>query len=78
MPNAFEKIQFTDGDQTRAIQVAIDEATPRGKSPQRPIRIPKDPWYPAVDRGKRQGYTIGEVTTNLLARYAAGELEVEK
>lgn len=46
------------------------------KSPQRPVRIPDRPWYPAVARAKEQGMTIGQVTTALLERYVAGELEV--
>lgn len=56
-------------------QPLSDYTKPRGKSPQRPIRIPDDPFYRAVARAKDQGRPIGHVVTDLLRRYADGDLD---
>jgi hypothetical protein len=49
---------------------------PRGKSAQRRIRIPPDPYFPALKRATEEGHEMGHVVTALLARYAKGELDV--
>lgn len=43
----------------------------------RPLRVPDDPYKAACARAAREGTSIGRVTTALLARYAAGEIDVE-
>jgi hypothetical protein len=62
-------------DDPRATQPERPSGRPAGKSPQRPIRIPDDPYYPAVARTKLDGTSLGHVVTALLDRYARGELD---
>jgi hypothetical protein len=62
-------------DNPRATQPERPSGRPAGKSPQRPIRIPDDPYYPAVARTKLDGTRLGHVGPGLRGRYARGELD---
>jgi hypothetical protein len=47
-----------------------------GRAPQRQIRVHDDPFYRAVARGKAEGVSIGVIVSELLARYADGDLDI--
>lgn len=51
---------------------------PRGKSPQRPIRIPDPGWYPAVAKAKEIHRPIGHIVTELLAMWVTGEIQLHQ
>lgn len=59
-----------DRDQIAAARQEFESAASSGRSKQRPIRIPDDPWYRAVARAKSEGRPIGHVVTEMLAAYA--------